>query len=95
MTRQSHLHQRGGAPDSPRWCDRCRRWGDHHTDRHPEPELAPPKKGEVYRHSALRGQWTVKSCGPQWITLTPSIPYLRNQRIPTSGFLAAGWERVR
>lgn len=23
--------------DSPRWCDRCQRWGDHHTDRHPAP----------------------------------------------------------
>lgn len=21
--------------DSPRWCDQCRSWGNHHTDRHP------------------------------------------------------------
>lgn len=21
--------------DSPRWCDICRTYGDHHTDRHP------------------------------------------------------------
>lgn len=20
--------------DSPRWCNECRQWGDHHTDRH-------------------------------------------------------------
>lgn len=85
------LHHK--TPDSPRWCAKCDAWGEHHTDRHPEPTL--PKKGEVYKHTALRGQWTVKSCGPAWITLTPSIPYLRNQRIPTSGFVVAGWERVR
>lgn len=59
------------------------------------PTSETPSKGEVYKHSALRGHWTVKSCGPAWITLTPSIPYLRNQRIPTAGFLLAGWERVR
>lgn len=22
--------------DSPRWCDICEAWGDHHTDRHDE-----------------------------------------------------------
>lgn len=21
--------------DSPRWCEVCKGWGDHHTDRHP------------------------------------------------------------
>lgn len=54
-----------------------------------------PQKGEVYRHDGLRGQWTVKSCGPKWIALVPSIPYLNRQRIPTSGFMQANWERVR
>lgn len=27
--------------DSPRWCDRCQHWGDHHTDRCARPDLAP------------------------------------------------------
>ena len=54
-----------------------------------------PEKGQVYKHERLRGQWTVKSCGPRWTTLTPSIPYLKSQRIPTTGFLQANWERVR
>lgn len=24
------------APDSPRWCEICKAYGDHHTDRHTE-----------------------------------------------------------
>lgn len=28
------------TPDSPRWCESCGEYGDHHTDRHPE---SPPK----------------------------------------------------
>lgn len=29
-----------GPHDSPRWCDYCQVWGNHHTDRHPEPDCA-------------------------------------------------------
>lgn len=25
--------------DSARWCERCHKFGDHHTDRHPQPLL--------------------------------------------------------
>ena len=59
------------------------------------PAETPPAKGEVYRHPRLRSYWTVKSCGPKWITLK-SNQLLPDQRIPTAGFMAAvAWERVR
>jgi hypothetical protein len=28
------------TPDSPRWCDECERWGDHHTEGHIEVRVA-------------------------------------------------------
>lgn len=54
-----------------------------------------PKKGEVYRHKTFRGVWVVSSCGPERITLQPSLPQLKSYRTYTAGFLHAGWERVR
>lgn len=29
------------APDSARWCENCRAWGNHHTDRCFEPSEMP------------------------------------------------------
>jgi hypothetical protein len=60
-----------------------------------------PTKGEVYHHKTLRGSWIVQSCGPQWITLKPSLPQLENKRLHTCDFvfdrLSADpqWERIR
>lgn len=53
-----------------------------------------PKKGDRYRHSSLRGVWTVQSAGVAYVTLKPSLPQLKSQRIPTKGFMTAGWEKV-
>jgi hypothetical protein len=53
-----------------------------------------PKKGEVYKHKAFRGQWTVQRCGPAQITLKPNLPQLKTYQTHTAGFLRAGWERV-
>jgi hypothetical protein len=33
------------SQDSPRWCKRCQAWGEHHTDRHPEPEQIMETRG--------------------------------------------------
>lgn len=51
-------------------------------------------KGQRYRHRAMRGTWTVRSAGEKFVTLKSEVPHLKPQRIPTAGFLAAGWERV-
>jgi hypothetical protein len=40
----SHYGESGEYPrpnrDSPRWCDTCQEWGEHHTDRCPVREAA-------------------------------------------------------
>ena len=56
---------------------------------------ARPKKGEVYRHPKVRGNWRVRSAGAKFVTLEPSLPQLPSKRIPTPGFMTANWERVR
>jgi hypothetical protein len=38
------------TPDSPRWCDKCQAWGDHHTDRHPDARQAMTVAVRIEQH---------------------------------------------
>lgn len=40
LARSDEHTSRGRAADSPRWCEVCQAWGDHHTDRHPNRGLS-------------------------------------------------------
>jgi hypothetical protein len=51
-------------------------------------------KGQRYKHPRLRGVYRVVSAGDKFVTLSSELPWLRNQRIPTEGFLRADWELI-
>lgn len=56
--------------DSPRWCETCQAWGDHHTDRHPV-EVTKVRADEIRVGDVIR--WPAWTDNP-WHAVEKIVP---------------------
>lgn len=53
-----------------------------------------PRKGQVYKHTRMRGVWIVRSAGSRMITLDCNIPGLPPTRVRPEGWENSGFTLV-